>query len=816
MASDGKPFYRTEHVLRTIGGDDHEFIVWSFDYEDVFDEGYKLVVKCQIPSALEEGLYQACSSRRLKDAEFFLKRRFPDGQILETRVAGIIDAVERDVGGEPGQGRTYDMFNITIVPALEQLKLDQKGGTWHKKSHADILFDELKKGLEPYGRTVRRELTGEYPPIDFTVRQPHESLYDFALKLMERTGINFYFDHSGGVEQLVLCDSNDALPDISRRGGKPFRPQWDAPMGTDNEEWITNMNREASMVPAQVEFLGFDVTSTPQIPVSGVADIAGMFSSVFGALGGMLGGLGGALGGLGGGGGGGGAGAAIPGKISHNELFRVNELEPEKQFKERAKLHSEVEGNRASPFDGSTNITGAIAGRAMEVEVTPGELKKFVVTKVKASGEKLGDGDSDYKNTITAVPTTSESGQELPVRPTRKQDEPKHLGIYRAKVIAIENDPLDVDQFLRCRIEFPWDKQDDTPKETYVSVLQPMAGTHAGTQWLPRAGDRVLVTFVGGNAEQPVVLGSIYDNELKPPLMGPPEGPTRLPDSRSWLGWTYASVGDKARLSQLNIDTTAGQEMYFFNAPFDWRRIVGNDSKDEIERDEIRKVKRNFDETVDKDYKHHVGGNRDETVKGDYSLKIDGSGVIDAKQGLTATIGGSMSNNFRSGVTSTVDRQLTENINGLRATRATGPITFSSASSFVARAPTVAISAGSGGGMGAAAGGALDLSQDATLAAPRSSSISAGGSQVRADADGARMRGPTVALDDGRGGAARLEQGKLVVDAPQGIVFRCGANTLELAPDGLRINGMRVVIDAPQTELRTAAFDIVGPEDGTT
>lgn len=812
MASDGKPFYRTEHVLRTIGGDDHEFIVWSFEYEDVFDEGYKLKVKCQIPAALEEGLYAACSSRRLKDVEFFMRRRFPDGQLLETRIAGMIDSVERGMGGEPGKGRTYDMFNLTIVPALEQLKLDQKGGTWHKKSHADILFEELKKGLEGYGRSVRRELTGTYPEIDFTVRQPHETLYEFALKLMERTGINFWFDHSAGVEQLVLCDNNEGFPEINRRGSKPFRPQWDAPMGTDNEEWITNMTRDASKVPAQVEFLGFDVTSHPQIPVSGIADIAGMFSAIFGALGGMLGGLGGALGGMGGGGGGGGGGK--PGSISHNELFRVNELDPEGQFKERAKLHGEVEGNRASPFDGNSNITGAMAGRTIEVEVTPGELRKYVVTKVSASGEKLGDGGSDYSNKMTAVPTTSESGGELPLRPTREKKEPKHFGIYRAKVIALENDPLDVDQFLRMRLEFPWDKQSDTPKETYVSVLQPMAGTHSGTQWLPRAGDRVLVTFVGGNAEQPVILGSIYDNELKPPMMGPPESAQRLPDSRSWLGWTYASVGDKARLSQLNIDTTAGKEMYFFQAPYDWRRIVGNDSKDEIERDEIRKVKRNFDEKVDGNYKHEVGGNRDEKVKGNYSLLIDGSGVIEAKQGLSATIGGAMSNNFKAGVTSTVDRQLAENINGLRATRATGPITFSSASSFVARAPSVAISAGGGGGMGAAAGGALDLTQDATLTAPRSSALKAGGSHVKADLQGAHLHGPAIALADEVGGTARLESGKLVVDAPQGIVFRCGTNTLELAPDGLRINGMRVVIDAPQVELRTAAFDIVGPEDG--
>jgi uncharacterized protein involved in type VI secretion and phage assembly len=809
-----KPFYRTEHVLRTIGGEEHEFLVWGFSFTDVFDEGYKLEVRCQVPAALQEGLYAACSSRRLKDMEFFLRRKFPDGELLETRIAGLVDSIQRNMTGQPDMGRSNDEFTVTIVPALEQLKLDQQGGTWHKRSHADILYEQLKKGLAPYGRTVRRELTGNYPEIDFTVRQPHESLYEFALKLMERTGINFWFDHSAGVEQLVLSDNNDGLPEINRRGSKPFKPQWLEPVPTDDEEWILNMNRVAAMAPSQVEFLGFDVTSHPQMPVIGLADMGSLFSSIAGLVGGMLGGaVGGALGSLGGGGGG--PPPATPAKVTHNELFRVNELGPESQFKDRAKLHSEVEGNRASPCDVSTNITGTIAGRRIIYEVTPGEQKEYVVTKVTAAGDKLGEIPADYTNTMTAVPTTSEGGQAQQLRPTRQKREPKHFGIYRATVIAIENDPLDVDQFMRCRLKFPWDKQEEEIKYTYVSMLQPMAGTHSGTQWFPRAGDRVLVTFVGGNAEQPVIIGSIYDNELKPPLMGPPESAQRLPQSSSWLGWSYASVGDKARLSQLNIDVRAGKEMYFFNAPFDWRRIVGNDSKDEIGRDELRTVKGKFEETVDKDYRHHVKGSRNETVDKDYSLTVKGDSTIEISGDSNNTVKGKVSNTFQSGTNSNVQSGATQNVlTGNHVTRvAAGSILMTAGASIVGRAPAISFTSGAGGGMGASAGGVFELAQVAKLIAPVSSSIESGQTHVRADPDGAHLRGPSVALADNRGGSAKLEHGRLVVDAPEGIEFRCGANTLRLAPDGFYLNGARLLIETPQTELRTAAFDIVGPED---
>ena len=127
---------------------------------------------------------------------------------------------------------------------------------------------------------------------------------------------------------------------------------------------------------------------------------------------------------------------------------------------------------------------------------------------------------------------------------------------------------------------------------TYVSVLQPMAGTHGGTQWIPRAGDRCLVPFIGGNLERPVIIGCIYDKQHLPPTMGTPERAQTLPASASWLGWNYASIGDKSRQSMFCMDVTSGTEMMFFNAPFDWRQDIGNDCDVRIKRDELRQIHR--------------------------------------------------------------------------------------------------------------------------------------------------------------------------------------------------------------------------------
>lgn len=805
MADSGKPNYRTEHHLRRLGGDDKEFLVHGFELRDVLNEGYRLVVHCKIAAALRQGLFEACAARRLADVEFFLRRRFPDGDRLETRIAGLIHSIERSLSGEPGMGPSTDDFRVEIVPALELTKGDQQGGTWHDRSYADVLYEVLQQGLGAHGRAVQRKLEGSYPVIDLIVRRPDESRYDFVQKLMRRTGISFHFDHRSGVETLVLSDHNDAFPvGAQRHPGVPLRSQW-IDLATDQEERITGVSRAAGMAPSEIEYVGFDV-GTPQIPVQGQAQL----DSVMGMLTGLLGG-------------GTGGGPSLPrgGKVVQTEAFRVNERQDaDQQFASRARLHSEVEANRAERLQLKTSLTGSLAGRRYRIEPHAGEEREVVITRVQASGRNFAEGADDYANSLTVIPTVSESGQPVSIRPIEAPSEGNLFGVFRAKVIAVDNDPLDVDGYLRCRLEFPWDQQGGEVKTTYVSVLQPMAGSYGGTQWFPRAGDRCLVTFVGGNAEQPVILGCLYDNEFQPPLMGPPDEAQRLPAAASWLGWSHASVGDRARQTAMNLRVDAGKELLFFGAPQDWRRDVGNDSQVSVGNDETHRVGGDARRTVEGNVRDHTQGNREETVGGNYSLRVQGNAVIDAEGGSTSSIAGAVSTTCKGGVTHNVEAGLRENVlSGDRSTQvAQGSCLFSAGRSFVARAPSVSISSGGGGGsggMGAAAGGALKLASAATLSGPTRCALESGPSKVEADAQGVTLTGPKAALRDELGGEATLWGGSLVVDAPQGIELRCGANSLRLAPDGLYLNGVQLRLEAARTEVRTASFDIVGPEPGS-
>ena len=102
MADSGsKPQYLVSYQLQRVGGDPNEFLVDSVSIQDKLNDCYNIRVQCRIPSARQESDYQACAQRRLKDVELFLRRRFPDGFVLEMGRTDVVARLERFVATWP-------------------------------------------------------------------------------------------------------------------------------------------------------------------------------------------------------------------------------------------------------------------------------------------------------------------------------------------------------------------------------------------------------------------------------------------------------------------------------------------------------------------------------------------------------------------------------------------------------------------------------------------------------------------------------------------------------------------------------------------
>lgn len=778
MADSGKAQYLVEYQLRCVGGDPNEFLVDSVSMSDELNACYTLRVRCRIPAARTESAYRATAKRRLKDVELFMRRRFPDGSLLETRILGVILSVERSALADDD-----DPFTVLIVPAMSLLAQQTEGGTWHNRTYPDVMRTELRKALSQYGRTLEDKISRAYPEMDLIVRRPDENLLDFVKKLCGRTGINFYFKHEGSVEILVLCDANDGFLDGNQRQRRdlPFKPVW-FEHATDGEEQVLTAQRMSSLAPSEQQFKGFDVSGAPPERISATAKQDGGHDA----------------------------------KVHRNDTFRVNEREdPDTQHTRVAQLQTEISASRTNTVQLQTSMTGAMAGRRYKFELERGDVREYIILSVESAGRSFAPPHADYLNTITAVSTKADAGGAVNVRALAERNEGQVPSVMRAEIIAVENDPVDTDGMLRCRLRFAWDGQTTEIPTTYVSVLQPMAGTHGGTQWIPRAGDRCLVTFIGGNLERPVIMGCIYDKQNMPPTMGTPERAQVLPASASWLGFNYASIGDKSRQSMFCMDVTSGSEMMFFNAPFDWRQDIGNDCDVRIKRDELRQIHRNFNEKVDGNYDHVVDGNRTEHVKGAFALTVDGDSTVSMAGKMTGTFTGAVSTTCKGGVTSYIDSGNSENVqSGDKVTRVVGgSCRFGVNGAFVVTASSISIGVGgAGGGSGPATGGALNLAQTSTLDCIGGATMKSGPSSVDTNAEGVVVRGPAAHLRDQAGGSALLANGSYVVDVPQGIVFRCGATELRLSPQGMFVNGQQLVLQATRTEIQTASFDINTPD----
>ena len=150
MADAGpKANYLVEYQFAYLGGDPHEFRVEEVALHDALNECYSVRLRCQIPAAQDEPGQGACTGRRLKDVELLIRRRFPDGFVLETRVLGVLLALERTTAKE-----SDDTFNVNIVPAMALLAHHTEGGTWHNRSYADVLREVT--GLN-YEQIAQRE-----------------------------------------------------------------------------------------------------------------------------------------------------------------------------------------------------------------------------------------------------------------------------------------------------------------------------------------------------------------------------------------------------------------------------------------------------------------------------------------------------------------------------------------------------------------------------------------------------------------------------------------------------------------------------------
>lgn len=229
----------------------------------------------------------------------------------------------------------------------------------------------------------------------------------------------------------------------------------------------------------------------------------------------------------------------------------------------------------------------------------------------------IEQGGSDYSNRLTCIKAGTPWRSPIP-RPR-----PAIAGVQSAIVTGPSGEEIHTDEYGRVKVHFLWDHRDDRKNETsscWVRCMQSYGGAWGGMWTLPRIGDEVLVAFQDGDPDRPVVIGSIYNADGKPPW----EMPTRM--NRSGFRSRSTKGGSRDTANILGFDDTKDSEQVYVQAQKNYLELVKNEKKVTVKGNEIRDVTGESQDQPD--------GKRTTTIKGDETLTVtDGSLFTTVKKG---------------------------------------------------------------------------------------------------------------------------------------------------------------------------------------
>jgi type VI secretion system secreted protein VgrG len=326
---------------------------------------------------------------------------------------------------------------------------------------------------------------------------------------------------------------------------------------------------------------------------------------------------------------------------------------------------------RAKSFNGTSNHRALTTGRYFELtehfEHDQSEDKaerEFLITSLSHSGcnNYLQKGvDAVYRNSFSAL------RRAVPWRPARHANSAPVAapGIQTATVVGPAGEEIHCDEFGRVKVQFHWDragKMDDR-SSCWVRVSSPWAGTNYGGIQLPRIGQEVIVDFLNGNIDQPIIVGRTYNQGQMPPWS--------LPAQKNQSGFYSKSIGggyDNANV--LRFDDTAGGEELWLHAEKDQltevendeKKWVGNDRVKTIDRDETSLIKRDRTETVNHDETITVNNDRTERVDHNEKISIGDNRTEDVGIDETISIGKNRTETVGSNEKISIGKNRSENV----------------------------------------------------------------------------------------------------------------------------------------------------------
>jgi type VI secretion system secreted protein VgrG len=260
---------------------------------------------------------------------------------------------------------------------------------------------------------------------------------------------------------------------------------------------------------------------------------------------------------------------------------------------------------------GSGRCSSFAPGGKFEFTRHPADDGKYVITSVEHTGIETSYLDSrgtrsEYRNGFLCMPA------DVPFRPARVTPRPVVQGPQPAVVVGPSGSEIHTDKYGRIKVHFFWDRygQKDGTDTCWIRVGELWAGKNWGMIFTPRVGQEVIVEFLEGDPDQPIVTGRVYNAEQMPPYA--------LPANMTQSGVKTRSTteGGTEDFNELRFEDKKGKEDIYFHAQKDFHRLVENDDDLKVGHDQTIEIKNNRTLTVKEGYEKITidKGDRERTV----------------------------------------------------------------------------------------------------------------------------------------------------------------------------------------------------------
>ncbi|RQR54906.1 type VI secretion system tip protein VgrG [Burkholderia sp. Bp9126] len=487
----------------------------------------------------------------------------------------------------------------------------------------------VQEVLAPYGFPIESRLTESYVPRDYCV-QYNETDAAFVSRLMEFEGIYYWFRHAAQAHTLMLGDamsSHAALPGYAT-----------IPFIARDRTAIADEEHVDSWLPAQEVSVGRHETSDydytkPRADLSAQkVDPRGHDHDGFASFEWP-----------------GGYRDDAPG--AHTSRVRLEERQAEHE--------------RASA---STDVRGVAPGWLFTLAHCPraDQNREYLIVRCQYRFQENAYASAADAEAVVHASQLLVQPSSLPYRSPRDTPRPRTSGPQTATVVGPPGEEIWTDQYGRVKLQFRWDRygQSNQDSSCWVRVSSPWAGGGFGGVQIPRVGDEVVVDFLNGDPDQPIVTGRVYNGERMPPWGLPGSATQSGLLSRSSPGGTTEHANalrfeDKKGAEQLwmhaerNFDAETELD-HSLSIGNDHTHTVGNDETMQVKNNRQRNVGQNETVTIGQHRVAQIGGNETHGVSGNRTRSVGQNETVTVGANRDATIGGTHKETVAQGKTETI------------------------------------------------------------------------------------------------------------------------------------------------------------------